>query len=110
MSRPACMSDDEWLAWSAMNERLYGLGHADSPCRDCTPLFHRDMLAGGMCDGQPLPPEREPSPTGRPLLSPPLTDWVPSKGNPTYATEAERMAARRESSRRSAARSRATAS
>ena len=57
--KPACMTAEEWAAWSAMNERLYGLNRSDSPCRDCTPLFHRDMLAGGMCDGQPLPePER----------------------------------------------------
>jgi len=53
VSAPACMTADEWDAWSAMNERLYGLGRSDSPCRDCTPLFHRDMLAGGMCDGWP---------------------------------------------------------
>ena len=51
--KPACMDESEWLAWSAMNERLYGLGRSDSPCRDCTPPFRRDMLAGGMCDGWP---------------------------------------------------------
>ena len=62
--KPACMSPDEWAAWQEMNERLFGLGRSDSPCRDCTPLFHADMLAGGMCDGVPLPAERAPKPPG----------------------------------------------
>ena len=53
MSKPACMTAEEWAAWSVMNERLYGFNHADSPCRDCLAVFRRDMLAGGMCDGPP---------------------------------------------------------
>ena len=62
--KPACMTADEWAAWSAMNERLYGLGRSDSPCRDCTPLFHRDMLAGGMCDRPPGPVSNPLTPKG----------------------------------------------
>jgi len=95
--KPACMTADEWDAWSAMNERLYGFNHADSPCRDCLAVFRREMLAKERCDGE-LRPE---SPGGRPLISPPLPDWRPFRGNPRYATEADRQAARRESSRRS---------
>jgi hypothetical protein len=53
--KPACMDDAEFAAWDAANGRLLGLNRADSPCRDCTPLFHADMLAGGMCDGVPRP-------------------------------------------------------
>jgi hypothetical protein len=53
--KPACMDDAEYAAWEAANGRLLGLMRADSPCRDCTPLFHADMLAGGMCDGVPRP-------------------------------------------------------
>jgi hypothetical protein len=55
MKPPACMTPDEWAAWSEMNERMFGPLRSDSPCRDCTPLFHADMLAGGMCDGVPRP-------------------------------------------------------
>jgi hypothetical protein len=53
--KPACMDDAEYAAWEAANDRLLGVNRADSPCRDCTPLFHADMLAGGMCDGVPRP-------------------------------------------------------
>jgi hypothetical protein len=64
----ACMSPDEYAAWSEANGRLLS-NRADSPCRDCTPLFHRDMVAGGMCDGTPLP-EQPPGRGGRPPLDP----------------------------------------
>jgi hypothetical protein len=93
------MTAEEWDAWSAMNERLYGFNHADSPCRDCLAVFRREMLAKERCDGEMLP---QPLPRGgRPLISPPLPDWRPFRGNPRYATEADRQAARHESSRRS---------
>ena len=95
--QPPCMDDDEMAAWMAANAVLYGYSHADSPCRDCLAVFRREMLAKGRCDGE-LQPE---SPGGRPLISPPLPDWRPFRGNPRYATEADRQAARRESSRRS---------
>ena len=97
--RPACMDGDEMAAWMAANAVLYGSNRADSPCRDCLAVFRREMLAKERCDGELLP---EPSPPGgRPLISPPLLDWRPFRGNPPYATETERQAARRESSRRS---------
>jgi hypothetical protein len=56
--KPACMDSAEFLLWQEANERLWGLGNSDSPCRDCTPLWHADMVAGGMCDGVPLPETR----------------------------------------------------
>jgi hypothetical protein len=52
------MDDKEWLVWQAADQRLWGVDHAGNPCRDCTTLFHRDMVAGGMCDGVPLAPDR----------------------------------------------------
>jgi hypothetical protein len=58
------MDEKEWLVWQDANERLWGINRSESPCRDCTPLFHADMLDGGMCDGVPLPPEREPAKVG----------------------------------------------
>lgn len=64
MKKPACMDEAEWLVWSDTNAKLWGLTRADSPCRDCTPLFHADMIDGGMCDGTPLPPERAPAKVG----------------------------------------------
>jgi hypothetical protein len=64
MTKPACMDEKEWLVWQDANERLWGIGRSESPCRDCTPLFHADMLAGGMCDGVPLPGDRPAPPVG----------------------------------------------
>ena len=91
------MTADEWTAWLAANRRL-AFGRSDSPCRDCTPEFHHDMLAAGTCDGTPLP---EPLPGGRPLISPALPDWEPQgSGRPRYHSDDERAAARRESGRR----------
>jgi hypothetical protein len=56
------MDEKEWLIWQDANERLLLMFRAASPCRDCTPLFHEDMLEGGMCDGLPLTEgQREPS-------------------------------------------------
>jgi hypothetical protein len=52
------MTVDEWAIWTEANDKLWGVLRSESPCRDCTPLFHRDMVAGGMCDGVPLPGER----------------------------------------------------
>ena len=53
------MSPAEFALWEEVNGRLWGVLKSDSPCRDCTPLFHADMLDGGMCDGAPLPEVRE---------------------------------------------------
>ena len=97
--QPPCMDDDEMAAWMAANAVLYGFNHADSPCRDCLAVFRREMQVKERCDGE-LPPQPLPR-GGRPLISPPLPDWRPFRGNPRYATEADRQAARRESSRRS---------
>jgi len=59
--KPACMDEKEWLIWQDANERLLQMFRAASPCRDCTPLFHADMLEGGMCDGVPEEGQRKPS-------------------------------------------------
>ena len=61
MTKPACMDEKEWLIWQDANERLLQMFRAASPCRDCTPLFHADMVAGGMCDGVPQEGQRQPS-------------------------------------------------
>jgi hypothetical protein len=50
--KPACMDQREWLVWCDANESLRP-DEATTPCRDCTPLWHADMVAGGMCDGVP---------------------------------------------------------
>jgi len=62
--KPACMDEKEWLVWCDANERLWGVHRSESPCRDCTPLFHADMLAGGQCDGVPLAGDRPAKPVG----------------------------------------------
>jgi hypothetical protein len=51
--KPACMTPEEFDAWEEANRSVRGMGKAESPCRDCTPLFHADMVDGGMCDGTP---------------------------------------------------------
>lgn len=64
--KPACMDADEYLAWQEANRTTRGPDRATSPCRDCTPLWHADMVAGGQCDGTPggtRPPGRSLAPT-----------------------------------------------
>lgn len=51
--KPACMDADEYAAWQEANAMLRNDERAASPCRDCTPLWHRDMVRGAMCDGIP---------------------------------------------------------
>jgi hypothetical protein len=58
------MDEKEWLVWCDANERLWGVDRSESPCRDCLPLFHADMVAGGQCDGTPLPGERDAAKVG----------------------------------------------
>jgi hypothetical protein len=55
------MNAIEFAAWQEANTCLRMDERAASPCRDCTPLFHADMVAGGMCDGVPQHGQREPS-------------------------------------------------
>jgi hypothetical protein len=62
------MDEAEWAIWSESNDKLWGVLRSESPCRDCTPLFHADMLDGGMCDGVPLAGDRPPKPVGPKLL------------------------------------------
>lgn len=59
------MDEKEWLIWQDANERLLLMFRAASPCRDCTPLFHADMVAGGQCDGVPLAGDRAAAKPGR---------------------------------------------
>lgn len=84
-----CMTVDEYAGWDAANAVLSQ--RAASPCEDCPLAFHVEMLAEGRCNGAPT--VRTP---GRPA---PARDWVPQRGR-RYATEEERVAARRESWRR----------
>ena len=59
--KPACMTTEEYAAWEEANRSVRGMGKAELPCRDCTPLFHADMVDGGMCDGVPQEGQRQPS-------------------------------------------------
>ena len=70
MRRPACMNDEDFAGWVEANARLLQMYQAESPCRDCTLLFHHDMLAGGMCDGYPetLDPRDAPAPIPPPEI------------------------------------------
>ena len=63
--KPACMDDAEYAIWQEANARLNGIARAESPCRDCVPLFHADMVAGGQCDGVPLAGDRAAAKPGR---------------------------------------------
>ena len=54
--KPACMTPEEYQLWDEGNAGLRVMFRESSPCRDCTPLFHADMVAGGMCDGVPGAP------------------------------------------------------
>ena len=56
--KPACMDAIEYAAWQEANACLRMVERAASPCQDCTPLFHADMVAGGQCDGVPLAGDR----------------------------------------------------
>jgi len=47
------MDEAEYQLWASGNERLLLMFRATTPCRDCTPLFHADMVDGGLCDGVP---------------------------------------------------------
>jgi len=47
------MDPDEYAAWQAADKSVVREDRATSPCRDCTPLWHRDMDDAGMCDGVP---------------------------------------------------------
>jgi hypothetical protein len=86
--RAACMTDDERELW----------GCPTPPCVDCPIAFAADMRLVGRCNGSPriaLP---------APLLpAGPKRLWIGGRGH-GYATEAERLEARRrtwrESSRR----------
>ena len=57
------MDPDEYAAWQAADKAIVREDRATSPCRDCTPLWHRDMDDAGMCDGVPGGPR-----LGRPPL------------------------------------------
>jgi hypothetical protein len=67
--KPACMTDDEYAIWQAANLAVRGMDKAESPCRDCLPLFHADMTDGGMCDGIPGRRRRDETPEHWRLLS-----------------------------------------
>jgi hypothetical protein len=56
------MTTEEYAAWEEANRSVRGMGKAESPCRDCTPLFHADMVDGGMCDGIPGKRRRDETP------------------------------------------------
>lgn len=79
---PACMTSDELTLW----QRSPYLP-AKIPCIDCPLSFAAEMKAAGCCNGRP-------SMMGRPRLSDSTVERH-GRGNP-YTTEAERIAARRQ--------------
>lgn len=85
--RPLCMTGHEWEAWA--EARALTIRGPMSPCGDCLPQFAHEMKRIGACSGVP----------GRRML--------PTFARPkVYATEAERIEARRRTWRESAARRR----
>lgn len=56
------MSPMEYEAWEAANRAVRGMDKASSPCLDCLPLWHADMVDGGMCDGIPGKRRRDETP------------------------------------------------
>lgn len=57
--KPACMTDGEYAAWSAINDGLAAVRQAaPRPCSDCTIAFYVAQHRAGTCDG--FPRAREP--------------------------------------------------
>lgn len=50
MVKPACMTPEEYAAWSQTNGQLRV--KAGSPCFDCLPTFAAEMRAVDSCDGE----------------------------------------------------------
>ena len=99
---PKCLdAETDRLWWQAERVRWSVGGrpakHDASPCDDCCREFAEAMRAEGRCDGE-YPGERGPEPDDK------RTTWHPSWA---YATEAERVAARRATWRRAGQRRRA---
>lgn len=94
---PTCMTADELAAWRAMAVRVRNGG--ERPCVDCPAAFAAAMRASGCCNGRPFR-------TGRPRLSRDVQ--LQGRGR-KYATEEERIAARRQSWRNASKRRRVVA-
>ena len=96
--KPACMSDADYalwlkaeLAYRSFGNRARRAREPGSPCQDCNAAFAAEMRRQGTCDG--LYP-------GEPGYSEPgMRYWA-------YATEEERIAARRRTGRESSQRHR----
>ncbi len=54
MTKPVCMSADEYIAWSDANLRVLAVSQqASSPCHDCPASFALEMREVDRCDGHP---------------------------------------------------------
>ena len=94
-AEPRCMTPAEIDAWWRANRTIRNQERtAVSPCQDCSHIFAETMRMVGRCDGT-YPGERGPAPEPTPIHS-----WA-------YATEEERIAARRATWRLSNSRRRA---
>lgn len=89
--KPPCMTDDEWTDWLAADAQTERPGE-DDPCRDCTRTFRAAMRRVGLCSYVAKP---------RPVHN----LRVPARGN-RYATDTERIDARRRTHREAARRRR----
>ena len=90
-SQPLCMTERDAELWWEADGRAWKIGgspksHVTSPCDDCNRSFAESMRAVNLCNG--LYPGEEPEP------------MAPSQHWQGYATEEERIAARRASWRR----------
>ena len=99
-----CMSSDEYALWleGAIRFAQRAACNVVEPCRDCPVEFAREMAAVGRCVGRPGEGGKL---MGRPRLSQSIT-MIGRGRRPGYATEEERLAARRQSWRESARRRR----
>jgi hypothetical protein len=97
--KPACMTDPEYALWSEANTTL--TSKAPTPCFDCPVSFSLAMKAVGRCDFKP----------GVIRNRPRLSDRVVAyRGRGSrYASEEDRIAARRQQWREYDARRKATA-
>ena len=98
-----CMSSDEFALWldGAIRYAQRAARSVSVPCADCPVAFAREMTAQGRCVG--LPGDTGTPLMGRPWLLKPMKLIGQGK---RYASEEERLAARRQSWRESAKRRR----
>jgi hypothetical protein len=87
---PACMTLEEFELWCAANARA-GSQRAPSPCSDCPLSFAIEMRAEDRCNGEPGGEPGEPTPVKPVQVRPPSRFPTAQR----YATDEDRILARR---------------